>query len=236
MFVEQFLLFSFLSSMALLVFVLAYVYYLFTKETELRRKQEQLLSETESVIDRAKSRAHGIIERAVEKSQDTLLGTDYLRHDLIERMEGSLRDLAKTIAGNLKRDQKEFDDEYKELFDSVKREYIARVDQTLSTIESIAQKEFEDFRKIIREETVESQSIIGKRVNSEFDLAKKEIEEYKKEQMAKIDSSIEAVLQKVAREVFGKTLSLSDHEDLIREALEQAKKEGFLEKGMAAGK
>lgn len=56
-----------------------------------------------------------------------------------------------------------------------------------------------------------------------------EIESYKASQLKKIDTSIHSIVSSVAKEVLGRTISLSEHEDLVKRALARAKKSRFFE-------
>ena len=55
----------------------------------------------------------------------------------------------------------------------------------------------------------------------------KEIENYKKERFKELDRKIYQALGEVAKRTIGKAIDLSDHEKLVMEALEKAKKEIF---------
>lgn len=66
-------------------------------------------------------------------------------------------------------------------------------------------------------------------VAQNLDKVDKEIESYRQAQFKKIDSSIHMVVASVAKEVLGRTISLSEHEDLVKRALERAKKSRFFE-------
>ena len=56
--------------------------------------------------------------------------------------------------------------------------------------------------------------------------ANRQVEEYKNSRLKLVDDQIKKVVEKTSRDILGKTLSLEDHEQLIKNALEQAKKEG----------
>jgi len=66
------------------------------------------------------------------------------------------------------------------------------------------------------------------RLKEEYQKKEKELELYKVEALKKIDDQIYNVIQNISNEVLGKSISLQDHEQLIIDALEKAKKEGAL--------
>lgn len=69
--------------------------------------------------------------------------------------------------------------------------------------------------------------VLERGVREELNRAAKEIADYKNEQKAKINERITQVVAQISREVLGKALSLEQHEQLIVEALDEAKKAGL---------
>jgi hypothetical protein len=53
-----------------------------------------------------------------------------------------------------------------------------------------------------------------------------ELDEYKKIRLQQADRTITQVIQEVSQEILNKSISLDDHQRLLIEALEKAKKEG----------
>ena len=69
---------------------------------------------------------------------------------------------------------------------------------------------------------------LGELSELESKRAGEEIEEYKKTRLAQVDQSAAAVLEETTKIVLGKKLPLAEQENLIGEALEQAKAEKFV--------
>jgi hypothetical protein len=53
------------------------------------------------------------------------------------------------------------------------------------------------------------------------------MEDYKNQELQKVESGIYELLENVSKLVLGKALSLSGHEELIEKSLKEAKKEGI---------
>lgn len=79
--------------------------------------------------------------------------------------------------------------------------------------------------------TQEQEKTIGREtqflVANNFAKVEKELEEYKKTQLSKIDRDISEIVAAAAREVLGRAISAAEHEDLVNKALERAKHEKF---------
>lgn len=66
-----------------------------------------------------------------------------------------------------------------------------------------------------------------KLINSKTAAFEHDLKEYKEARMAEIDAKVGEIAQELAREVVNRSISVDEHEDLVRMALERAKKEGL---------
>ena len=84
---------------------------------------------------------------------------------------------------------------------------------------------------VIKSEDLEKFEAIVKKENfrktSEKEL-ENEIRQRKEKELQKLNDNIYKILSNISKEVIGKSLNLSDHEDLIIASLEKAKKERLL--------
>jgi len=64
-------------------------------------------------------------------------------------------------------------------------------------------------------------------LNNKVAETEKEIDSYKRQRFEEINRKMYQLLAKVAKETIGKAIDLSDHEKLVMESLEKAKKEIF---------
>ena len=92
-------------------------------------------------------------------------------------------------------------------------------DETKNTSEALLNELSQKFNEIYRS----TKSTLNNRVIE----TEKEIENYKKERFKEVDRKIYQILGEIAKKTIGKAVDLSDHEKLVMEALEKAKKEIF---------
>jgi hypothetical protein len=78
--------------------------------------------------------------------------------------------------------------------------------------------------------TKQAEYIIGAVVKT----AQTDIETYKKNQMEGIDETVAGIVEKVAPDVIGKSISMEDHIELVWKSLERAKKEGLFIRGLVS--
>lgn len=204
---------------------ISYMYYLYRKEKEFEKKQSMLHDNEQKIIEQAHRTANEVVEKAVEKARQTLVETEYLRADLVKNLETSLAKLTNNTIKLFQNNSQNVDTEYKSLFEKTKQEYVKKVDNTLKSLEQIAGSELDEFSKNLKKETLDSQVFIGARINEEFEQKQKEIEEYKAQRLKAIDENINIIIEKVTEDVLGRAIPLAEHEKLVIEALEKAKKE-----------
>ena len=74
-------------------------------------------------------------------------------------------------------------------------------------------------------------NLIFSRIEEDIAKVQQDLEKYRKDRFAQIDQKVKEMAADVAKQVLGKTIDISTHEELVKSALERAKKEGFLENG-----
>lgn len=110
------------------------------------------------------------------------------------------------------------------------------IKQTTGKLEAELKKHFSDLADFTAYESNEMGKFIIKQqeaMNKESQYyvatmhlkAEKDIERYRQERLKKVDEELRDIVFRAAREVIGRSISFSEHEDLVNRALERAKKE-----------
>lgn len=104
--------------------------------------------------------------------------------------------------------------------------------KVLGDVSKDVQKEvkegLEDLKQTILNETIESQKAIDKKVEEEYAQIEKEINAYKVKKMQDIDFLIGDIITNIASEVFRRSFSIKDHQDIILDVLKSEKEKGSL--------
>lgn len=209
----------------LLLLGLGLLYYLYKTKDE--GVPTDIYKKTSKTIEKANAEAEEIIAKASEKAKKILFETEYLRDDLVKRSEEDFNRIAQTSEQLLEGESKEFEKQYRVLFDDIRGMYTKKAGTILEDIEKIADTELTDFRDVLRQETVAAQGYISKKMIEEFEGARRDIQAYKEEKMQEINKNINELVQHVAKDVLGESIPLNQHEQLVTDALERAKKEGL---------
>lgn len=179
--------------------------------------QKDLLKKSDLILEEAREKALKIIENANLFDDSTKKLFD---QELKRISEGQVKTLEKLSYDLLNVYQKELAD--------LKENNIKTMNIISKDIESATIAELKDFKEILKMETFASQKIVEGKIEEDYKIVEKEIVDYKTERIKKIEDEIYNIIQNVSKEVLGKTLSREEHEQLVMDALEKAKREGAL--------
>lgn len=190
-------------------------------------KKLHSLKDSEDAPDSARQKGVKMIDDANNKALDIInkvtLSSDAASEIFKEEVSrvSSLRvkEFEKTTADFIKI--------YFQILQDLKTKNIEVFQDISKDIEIHTTKEIENFRESMQKLTSLSQGEVKRKIDFDYANSLKEIENYKKEELQKIDQEIYEFLEKISKLVLGKALSISEHEKLIEKSLEKAKKEGI---------
>ena len=165
--------------------------------------------------------------KMLEEARASLKDIEFLKRDLHENLQSQMKDVLDKAQEKLDEQTKDFDTEYTTLLETTKKEYLERAEQTLQKLEKIPEQELEEFRSVLKTETVSAQKMLGKRIDELFLAAEKEVDAYKKSRLEEIDREIQGITGSVIEEVLNKKLTKADQETLVLQSLEKAKRDGI---------
>lgn len=183
------------------------------------QKNADLLSETRikalRIMDDANNQALDIVNKATLSTDSA---SENFKSEISHASSAQIKEFEKVTS--------DFIALYSKVLQDLKIKNIELFQNISKDIEVNTAEEIKNFKETMQKSTSSFQNEVKKKIDADYEISKKEIESYKKAELAKIDSEIYRLLEKMAKIVFGKTISLSEHEDLIEESLEKAKKEG----------
>ncbi|HSX40302.1 MAG TPA: hypothetical protein VLF68_01680 [Candidatus Saccharimonadales bacterium] len=177
------------------------------------------------LIDSARDRAFQIVETANHHAQEILENARVLSQESKKLLDEQLQTVLATQTTDLQKTAKELTQAYQEKLSVLEKENIQMARTVSKDIEDHTMSELRAFEESLKKETIVSQKSVDSQVQKLFESAKSEIEEYKKEQIEKIDTQVISVLQFVTKQILGQSLSFDQHNELLLKALEQAKKQ-----------
>lgn len=177
---------------------------------------EEARTKALKTIDDANNQALDIVNKV---TLSTDISSENFKQDLSRISSAQIKELEKATG--------DFTATYSQTLQELKTKNIELFQNISKDIETSATEEIQNFKDSMQKLTVLSQKEVERKISTEYDMARKETENYKKEELQKIDSGIFELLEKISKLVLGKALGLSEHESLIEESLAKAKKEGI---------
>jgi len=195
---------------------LLYFLYAYYKETKIIDTEEETLSAYQRIMRQAHQQARDIIKQASTQAKNMLSDTQFIKSHASKELD---RDLAKESAAVVQ--------SFQEALEQVTQEAVATMKNATDSIGQVGSTQVNTFRETLRQELVVHKDTLDKLVADEFAKARSEVDGYKKEQIDKVDKAVSKVVVTIVEQVLGKMINVQDHEDLVVQALEQAKKDGL---------
>ena len=243
-----FQLISLTADLAMLFFIGYYFLNLRVKEKELDKKEGKIdteyhrvvddaLTKERTILDDASKEAGQILEQTTTEADKIIAGTQCISRETKDAVNQALKRMVADIEKEAVDTAHSFINSYSVSLEQVVSQSLSNFKNITNGFESDHQKQIADFQKIL------NQSLTGFQYSAkglEVDLQKeikdfhdtllpnleKELEEYKKARMKQAEQMITRVVQNVSQEILNKSISLEDHQKLVIESLEKAKKEG----------
>lgn len=89
----------------------------------------------------------------------------------------------------------------------------------------ISEKVIKDIEILLKRQTINLQEELKEKINQEYQKMEEEIQKAREEKLAKLDGEIFQIVQEAIRRTTGKVLTPAEHEELVFEALKEAKSE-----------
>lgn len=219
---------SFTGTILLLFYALGYVLYITKKDREFEKKRVEIYYNSAQILNAARDKAKLVLQESEARAHQILLEADNTKKNIEQEYNQALNQVVNNNSREISNDSIKLLTEYKASLTGLKNKYLTEIEAMIAKMESSMQTEFSQFQTVLEKDTKQAENILGSNITAELEKTKLELENYKKAQVAKINEMVGNIVVKIARDIIGKTITPQEHEKLIMEALEQAKKEGVL--------
>ncbi len=198
---------------ALLGLVIAAVAYSYR---QLIKKFYALKEEGETISKASKEKGAVLVKEAEAESQRLINEAKIHSQKIIQ--ESTL----------LSEDVKAFQNEnYQKMLETIKNEYIKMLSSISKDINAQVSNEITKFLSSLQSEVLRSQEAVMATIQAEYKKVQEDLSAYKLEMEKKVDDSIFKVINTVSRRVIGKNLSIEEQEELVLQALNEAKRQNI---------
>lgn len=196
------------------------------------KKTEEIKEKEENRWDDLELKAHEdyqrVIESASKKAEEIILHASEIKqettNELQESVEIMLEDQKKVLEEASLALSKKFEDQLKQVNDN----NIQMLKNIYKGIENDVESDYSEYKDVIKKQTFEAENIAKEKIKQEYEKLELEVKEYREKMMNKVNDDIYKILINISKDVFGKALNPKEHEDLIIDALNKAKKENII--------
>lgn len=202
---------SLTADLVLFLFVGSYMMKLYSREKELEKREKKADTEYHQVVDDALSKERRILEDATTEANQIISETEFVSQASKDSIDAALDQMKKDIQNETQAAAHNFRTSYQH------------------ELQKLTNQSLHDFQNISKE----LQDALHKQV-SEFHTSmlpalEKELDSYKQARIKQTEQMIKGIIQKVSQDVLSKSISLDDHQKLLIDSLDKAKREGMFD-------
>lgn len=213
-----------------LVFLNGMVFVLLMQRLKkVRHQEDQFSKEYGDLIANAHKRASQILETATSQAQDLLNNTKVTVSDLETKLRSAFEGFMEEKTKSFRMDLEKVNTDYTDFMGQLTQTLKGDSSHLVETVMSEARGEIQSFVGRLKEETAQASNRFETELRGEFIKAMDQVKAYREEQLGLVEKTINQIILKVSKLVLPEAISIADHERMIVEALEQAKKEEVLE-------
>jgi len=190
-------------------------YYLLRDEHEKVVTSEK--ARQEELLKKAKAESDLIIQSARQKAQETINEAGIYSAKTKEIFEIEVKKASDTLINN-----------FQEVLESAKTQTASAYGDISKDVRVEIVKQIETLRLALQQEIVRSQAEAKNVIAEQYKKIEAETKAYKEEKLKRVDDEILALLKEVSSKAIGKVLNFQDHEDILIEALDNAKRQNLL--------
>jgi hypothetical protein len=203
-----FQLFTIAADVAIFGFIWYYLWDMHGKEKQVDEIRKKTDENYHHVVDEALAKERKILDDATTEAAQIITKTEFLTEESTTNLKDSLQKLESALEKDAGNTTHEFTKTY------------------ATSLQKLAAESLKEFQTITKNMEVDLQNQTKNYRDSMLPKLEKDLEEYKTMRMQQAERTITHVIQEVSQEILNKSLSIDDHERLLMESLEKAKKEG----------
>ena len=197
--------------------------------SKIRDQYQRFHLEYGKKMDDANHEAAKIIDHTSKKAEKMINDVDIDTHEIKKRIEKNLNSSISTYSKSVIQSIDDINEDYNMFLKQVKESMKADTQKMVETVLNETRVEIDSFTSTMKEGTVQAQKQFETKLHEEFSKALANIDTYRNDQLSLIERSINRIIIKVTKDVLGEAVSVTDHEKLIFDSLERARKEEIFE-------
>jgi F0F1-type ATP synthase membrane subunit b/b' len=215
-------------SLALAAVAVSYVFLLIKLGRSEKDKvflQSKIRDQTSAILLQSHEKGMHIIQEATKKAQLIIEETQVFSDEAKIQFSSGFKVTSKKYEEFLESRTDEVSKLYEKFITDLRSDAEEQFKVITKDMENHSLAIIGEFREALEGERIFMHKELEAKITEEFKKAQTHIEDYKVDQMKKVDKQVFDILHALTSNVLGKSLSLKDHEDLVQRALAKMKVE-----------
>ena len=215
------------------IFAMLFILFIFSlrRETPSSPETEKRMREAERLADEIISHAHREALRITKKSNEeaeSILGiSNSFRMEAEKKFASTLEEFSVREAGLLSKAAQDLLMAYRTTLENSKTTYLGNIEKSSEILTPEARQGVNDLLTFLKSEIARYMKITDSEIVEARRTIARDLSLYREDKLKKINESIYEIILLVSQEVLGHALKIEEHEELVLQALEEAKKEGL---------
>jgi len=194
-------------------------------ETDKRTREAERLAD--EIVNHAHREALRIAKKSNEEADSILKTSHAFRTEAEKKFEKTLEEFSVREAERLSRAAQDLLAAYRTALENSKKTYLGNIDIISGMLTKEAYGGVSDLLAFLKGEIARYMKITDSEIVEARRTIARDLAAYREDKLKKINESIYKILLLVSQEVFGHALKIEEQEELVLQALEEAKKENF---------
>ena len=196
---------------------------------DVEREKREAHEKAEALLEIARKESLLVVDEANKKAGELLRQTQVIKEQIETQLAQEIRQFSEKERERVAQVSTQLIDAYRAMMESTKQQYGTAVAGTAKEMADVAQTSLKEFEQYLKDQTTRYEGTLKEQVQAGFMSAQKDISDYKRESLRKVEDAIYRILNLVTKSVLGKALSLEDQQELVIHALNEAKQQAFFE-------
>lgn len=218
-----------ITNLAILFSLGYYFIKLRAREKILKRKENKIDSQYHEVVNDALSKERKILDDAVHSADQIMTGANYVNNETKAEVFYAMQRMGADIQKDTHKIAHDFTDNFQHSLDQLAAKSLDEYQNTSNELASVLQNQSKNFQELTSGIQTEMQKKIKEFHEIRLTALEKEIDEYKQSRLKEIEKNIGSIVRTASQEILNKSISLEDHNALLIESLEKAKKKGVFD-------
>jgi len=199
-----------------------------SSDEENKAFKQALQSQADILMEDAAKRSMHIVDEANQKAVEIVSAAESFNAAAKADLRSSLQAVTRAEREELTQVSRELEKQYADALKQAQEDSSQIMKNITKDIEKQAVAELAEFTAGLRQELAASQRTMQEQLAVQHQNIQKDVESYKKTQMENAQKQIFQLVRFLTEAALGKGLTVEQHQDLVLQALEEAKAQGVI--------